>query len=293
MACYYGPKNDKIIRDMLVRGTTAFLSDPSYVNIDEYGNKPRVFVGDTHGDYMAIEKVIEKWPLDKYIHVLLGDYSDRTTEPLGSLINLLYITSLKLAHPKDLIVLRGNHESNDLEWDDKDIGNLVHALQKRFGNVYIDYLGMLEKMFSVMPYAAVSNNGIIALHGGIPDIICYDQIADIPKSITKMRQNPIAEQILWSDHNIYVDSHDENIRGCGIVYGHDFFTKKMKILGKNVLLRGHDHSLNGHVDFNNRILTLITSETYADRCGRIVAIDNHPDREVKTIKDLDIVDIDR
>ena len=50
-----------------------------------------------------------------------------------------------------------------------------------------------------MPYVASTDNGVIALHGGIPDVHSVDELNSIPKCVHYYQKNivvPLAKELL-------------------------------------------------------------------------------------------------
>lgn len=74
--------------------------------------EPVIIIGDIHGQFYDMihmfEKVIDPKGLPNTNLLFLGDYVDRG---IYSLEVLIFLFSLKLNFPKEVIMLRGNHES--------------------------------------------------------------------------------------------------------------------------------------------------------------------------------------
>ena len=123
-----------------------------------------VFVGDTHGDLNASEEVVHRYLKDSYRIIFLGDYVDRGAQ---SEENLLFLLQQKVEHPEEIFLLAGNHE-----------GFMV----KQFYPVnFWESLSMEEReayghLFSKFPLAVSSPNGILALHGGLPDLESMEEV---------------------------------------------------------------------------------------------------------------------
>ena len=69
--------------------------------------KKVVFVGDTHGDLEASQKVIKDYLKPENKIVFLGDYVDRGPK---SKENLDFLLKTKEKYPNQVYLLQGNHE---------------------------------------------------------------------------------------------------------------------------------------------------------------------------------------
>ena len=117
-----------------------------------------IFVGDTHGDLEATEKTIRRYLKPKNKLVFLGDYVDRGP---ASLENINFLLGQKIEHPHSLYLLMGNHEGFAVgSFHPADFWEGLDAeLRQRYSEV-----------LSRLPLAVSTPNGIIALHGALPDV---------------------------------------------------------------------------------------------------------------------------
>ena len=78
-----------------------------------YINDPVTVIGDLHGQFYDLIKIlsITRNEGQKHKHLFLGDYVDRG---LFSIQTLLLILAMKINSPKNIIMLRGNHECRQL-----------------------------------------------------------------------------------------------------------------------------------------------------------------------------------
>jgi len=232
-----------------------------------------IFVGDTHGDLEATTSVISKYLNSENQIIFLGDYVDRGP---ASAENLNTLLSLKLEHPDNLFLLMGNHEGRRaIEFHPADFwDSLDRELRPRYADV-----------LSKLPLAVSTPNGIIALHGALPDV---KNLGDVGKVEFGSQQ---WQQITWGDWQ----ESDGGYLGDDIFtgrpqFGQGWFEKIMGKLGKNVLIRSHQPDTRP-VIYNGRCLTVFTSSAYRALVPeRTIAIANL-DKEIKTVDDLVIESI--
>jgi len=229
-----------------------------------------VLVGDTHGDYPASKEIIESYPLSENQIIFLGDYVDRGAR---SRENIDYLLETKEKNA-NLHLLLGNHDFPYIDFSPADFWNSLNSKDRE----------SYKKILAELPLAA-SVDGIIALHGALPEIKNLQEINDISKE-DYYSMNSMLVTTLWGDWiNSNADIIGENSRGR-IQFGKKYFDRIMKTIGKNVLIRGHDWHAPETL-YNGKCLTLFTSAAYADRRPRRIAI-LKADKEAKTINDLEI-----
>ncbi|MBS3735937.1 MAG: metallophosphoesterase family protein [Candidatus Bipolaricaulota bacterium] len=224
-----------------------------------------VFVGDTHGDLEASRTVFERYFDEHTTLVFLGDYVDRGEK---SEENVNYLLKKKVNNPDRVILLQGNHEG------------IKH---QRFGPVnFWNSLapGDREKyqnLLASLPLA-LSWNGLVATHGGLPDVSSLEAIEEIEGG------EPNWEKITWGDFN-EVDGY---VLGGGFgrpQLGADYFNQAMNNLGKDVLVRSHQPNVPTYL-FEQRCITIFTSAAYGT--SRRVALAEAP---VKSGRDLTIEEL--
>lgn len=244
-----------IIRDVgeIVEGEPALIELPPTGKV--------VFVGDTHGDLDATIAVVGKY-LKNHKLVFLGDYVDRG--PM-SRENILLLFLLKLARPRDVILLMGNHEAYAImSFYPADFwGGLDPELRARYSTT-----------LSKLPLVVSSGNGILALHGVPPDVERLSEINGIVPGSRKWRQ------ITWGD----LQDQQGEFLGEYVgrpQFGRDYFNKIMSRLGKGILIRSHQPMT--PVLYGRRCLTIFTSHAYTP--VRSIAIADL-EREITTVDDL-------
>src|SRR5271169_5982972 len=136
-----------------------------------------LIVGDLHGDFDSLMLILQKSNFIKKMEkakdatlIFLGDYGDRGDKS----VDVYYlILKLKLAYPKQVILLRGNHEAP---------GGLLgvpHDLpirfQNRFGEDWQQAYMKIRELHGCFYNAVYVEDRFLMLHGGLsPEIRALD-----------------------------------------------------------------------------------------------------------------------
>ena len=254
--------------------------------------KKVIFVGDTHGDLEASQKVIKEYLKTRVRQsrakgedetlvsstaenkiVFLGDYVDRGPQ---SRKNLDFLLEIKAKYPKQIFLLQGNHEGyHVLKFSPAEFWESLSETD------FKKYCSIVEKF----PLAVVTKD-IIALHGVLPDIETSKTVLDASREINKIRLGSKQwQQITWGDFS----EEEGEYLGIDIFtgrpkFGRDYFFKLMGRLNKKVLIRSHQPDCPQYI-FEDKCLTIFTSSVYHRE--RTIAVFDFKN-EVKTAKDLEI-----
>ena len=229
-----------------------------------------LFVGDTHGDFEATEKIIRTYLKPENKLVFLGDYVDRGP---ASAENINFLLRKKLEHPDSLFLLTGNHEGRAVvSFHPADFWEGLDAeLRQRYSEV-----------LSKLPLAVSTPNGILALHGALPDVPGLEDINSIKLGSIEWHQ------ITWGDWQetegefLGIDPYTGRPQ-----FGRGWFKEFMSRFGKNVLIRSHQPDA-PPVMFARRCLTIFTSSAYRYHAPeRTIALVDL-EREVKSVDDITI-----
>jgi predicted phosphodiesterase len=225
---------------LLERAREILEDEPRLVALPERGKA--IFVGDTHGDLDAAQKVTDKYLNEKNVVVFLGDYVDRGQH---SLENILHLLTLKIQYPQNLILLMGNHE-----------GFLVKEFYPAnfWLGLSLEKRDVFHKTLIHLPFAVYSNNGIVGLHGALPEV---EKLEDINRVTPG---DEFWNQIVWGD---FQDMEGESLGEYlgRPQFGRDYFDRLMSRFGKTVLIRAHQPNVSANM-FKKRCLTLFTSFAY-------------------------------
>eukprot|EP00571_Detonula_confervacea_P004615 CAMPEP_0172328968 /NCGR_PEP_ID=MMETSP1058-20130122/60631_1 /TAXON_ID=83371 /ORGANISM="Detonula confervacea, Strain CCMP 353" /LENGTH=648 /DNA_ID=CAMNT_0013046113 /DNA_START=1565 /DNA_END=3511 /DNA_ORIENTATION=+ len=256
-----------------------FLQSPAYV------------FGDIHGNLEDLHFFSDNvWNLGMALtagnFVFLGDYVDRG---MSCLEVVAYLLAMKLMLPQKVFLLRGNHETRDVNGWEEHYGNrsFIYQCRERFG----DEMGykvweMTNSTFDRMPLAAVIDQDIFCVHGGIPrpisdssveggrikDILNVSKVAGInpPYEHEVDEYQQVASDCIWSDpasedqENNNVDrrsGYGDSLRGGGaICFGHKAVTNFLQQQGFSYIMRAHEaHAEGVAVSKGARVFTVFST----------------------------------
>lgn len=231
--------------------------------------KKIVFVGDLHGDFEAVQKIIRDYLKNGNKIVFLGDYVDRGK---FSKETLNFLLEKKSQYPEDIILLQGNHEGyRFFKFSPAEFWESLTTAE------FDKYSSLVEEF----PLAVIAKD-IIALHGGLPEI---KKIEDFEK-IKKGDNNWF--RICWGD---FLDKEGDYLGEDPFsgrpIFGRDYFFRIMEKLKKKVLIRSHQAGFPTLV-FDNRCLTIFSSSFYFRE--RLIAILNF-EKKIESAKNLELVKI--
>ena len=222
-----------------------------------------VFVGDTHGDLDASQQVIQRYLKKPYRIVFLGDYVDRGDY---SEENIQYLLRLKVEHPEEIFLLSGNHEGFMVKefYPSNFWGSLSLREREEYG-----------LLFSKLPLAVATQNGILALHAALPDL-------KIPEEMDRVELGSGNwDRMVWGD---FVENEMDFMGDLWgrPQFGRQYFDRLMDRYQKQVLVRSHQPHA-PLMMFNKRCITIFTSRVYLSI--RTIAIADL-EKEIRNGEDL-------
>jgi len=222
--------------------------EPRLIELPSQGKV--VFVGDTHGDLDATQQILHRYLKKPYRIVFLGDYVDRGYDSEKNIHTLLQV---KWEHPDEIFLLAGNHEG--------------YRVKELYPANFWDSLSGEEKhtygsLFSKFSLAATSQNGILSLHGGLPDLKSLEEINRIEWGDDHW------DKMVWGD--FVEDKNDALGDGWGRPQlDRPYFERMMDRYQRKVLIRSHQPRAPLQM-FQKRCITIFTSNAY--RVSRTIAI---------------------
>jgi predicted phosphodiesterase len=247
--------------DLFEKVKGIFAGEPRLIRLPSQGKV--VFVGDTHGDLDATQQVIHRYFKKPYRIVFLGDYVDRGDY---SEENIHYLLHLKWDHPDEIFLLAGNHEGYQVK--EFYPANFWNSLSTREREIY----GLL---FSKFPFGATSQNGILALHGGLPELNSLEEMDQIEWGDSNW------DKIVWGD---FVESEADVLGDWGgrPQFGRQYFRRMMDRYQKEVLVRSHQPHASPLM-FKKRCITIFTSNAYLPIRTIVIA---NLEKEIRNAEDF-------
>ena len=226
-------------------------------------------VGDLHGDLESLFVILQESQFLQKMEkandaalIFLGDYGDRGDRPA----EIYYIIlKLKLAFPKQVVLMRGNHEGP------RDLVASPHDLPFRFrGRFFEDWKLVYEKTSTLWTYlynAVFVEGSLLMVHGGVsPEI---SSLQDIAQALDNHNE-ALLEDLLWSDPVEGMRGVSSSPRGAGKLFGKDVTKQVLGRLNAKILIRGHEPSDKGFkINHDGKVLTLFSRKgsPYYNRYG--------------------------
>ena len=228
---------------------------------------PCVVFGDLHGqlhDFLKMYDAIGQPPSATNRFLFLGDYVDRGE---FSVELITFILALKLSYPEHVVLLRGNHECEEIT----SYYGFMDDCVSRYGRIVYDHF---LSIFNAMPMAAVLKTDYgswFCVHGGLPPTGIEEGIENLnrldrfqePDPYHKDAQHVCLFDMLWADPldcTEYCDMTnterdcfksdemawlDNESRGCSHVYGVQPLKKFLSTNNLRGVLRGHEFQEDG------------------------------------------------
>lgn len=235
---------------------------------------PMNICGDTHGQYSDLLRIFNSCGAPtKVQYLFLGDYIDRGRHSV-EVITLLF--ALKLAVPKKVHLLRGNHELKAINKnygfyaeirDRFKMGNLADVPDKLYNH--------FNQVFTYMPLAAIVSKRILCMHGGIsPHLKSLDDIRGIGLPLETAKSNPLACDLLWADPEKGAKGYEPNkIRAISHIFGKKEVDELCKRLDIDLIIRAHQVVEYGYAFFaDRRLITVFSASRYQDELHNYAAV---------------------
>jgi diadenosine tetraphosphatase ApaH/serine/threonine PP2A family protein phosphatase len=227
------------------------------VKLDPLGEA--LVIGDLHGDLDSLVSILKSSGFTQKMTrrkdatmIFLGDYGDRGAHSAEVYYAVL---ALKLAFPKQIVLLRGNHEGpEDLMASPHD---LPMHFQFRFKENWRTAFAKTRELFAYLYNAVLVEERCLMVHGGLSPNI--NSIQDLAHANVTHPEQEFLEDLLWSDPDDMVKEVLYSPRGAGKLFGKSVTEKVLRKLSINVLIRGHEPCEEGFkINHDGKVLTLFS-----------------------------------
>mmetsp|Transcript_15393 Transcript_15393/g.19234 ORF Transcript_15393/g.19234 Transcript_15393/m.19234 type:complete len:490 (-) Transcript_15393:160-1629(-) len=264
----------RYIARLLIACQHYFASLPSLISIPTPTTKITV-CGDTHGQFYDVLNIwkINGYPSATNPYLFNGDFVDRGSFSLEVIVSYLL---LKLACPEGIFLLRGNHETRNM--------NKIYGFEGEVRHKYDDKIFQLFlEVFCHLPLAATIGGEIFITHGGLPTEgeVTLEDI----KNIKRGREPPesgLMSDLLWSDPQPF-NGRSPSKRGVGYAFGPDITDAFLKRNGLKLLVRSHEVKDEGYlVEHGGKTITVFSAPNYCDSMenkGAFIQFDQNLDKK--------------
>ncbi|KAK8792013.1 hypothetical protein WA158_005390 [Blastocystis sp. Blastoise] len=228
-----------------------FLEQPSLLRVAV----PINIIGDIHGQFGDLLRLLDiGGNPGENNYLFLGDYVDRCDRGIEVLCLLM---CYKILYPDNVFLLRGNHESSDMN----DCGGFRKECTTFYG---LKLYHHFQELFNCLPIAAIVGDKIFCVHGGLsPELKSLNSIASIQRPCSVPDDGLLAD-LLWSDPSDEVVGWVPSPRDVAYLFGEDIVDEFMNRFDFDLICRAHE-CVDGYLfQFDRRLVTLFSAPNY---CG--------------------------
>ena len=206
---------------------------------------------------------------------------DRAKQSIETIALLL---CYKIKYPDSFHMLRGNHESASISR----IYGFYDEVKRRFN---IKTWKLFMDVFNCLPFAAVVDERIFCIHGGLsPDIESPDDLKRVARPVDVPDTGLLCDT-LWSDPDRDITGWAENDRGVSYTFGADVVRRFLEKNDLDLIVRAHQVVEDGYEFFADRgLVTVFSAPNYCgefDNCGAMMSVDENLQCSFQVLKPID------
>ncbi len=256
----------KYVIQILLQAKEYFKSVSSLLNLrlpEDISGKIGHFTvcGDTHGQYYDLCNIfrVGGLPSPENPYLFNGDFVDRGSFSFETVMLLMLF---KLQNPLALYMLRGNHETKNM--------NKIYGFEGEVKHKYDQtVMNLFTAVFNELPLAAVIQDSVFVVHGGLSTDSGAMTLEAI-NSIQRGREPPesgLMSDLLWSDPQQFPGRLPSK-RGVGYSFGPDYTKNFLDKNNLKLLVRSHEVKQEGYVvEHDGKCITIFSAPNYCDQMG--------------------------
>uniref|UniRef100_A0A673NAQ2 Serine/threonine-protein phosphatase n=1 Tax=Sinocyclocheilus rhinocerous TaxID=307959 RepID=A0A673NAQ2_9TELE len=218
--------------------------------------------GDTHGQYYDLLNIFDLTVCNVYIFInAIYTHRDFVDRGSFSVEVILTLFGFKLLYPEHFHLLRGNHETDNM--------NQMYGFE---GEVKAKYTAQMFQLFSEvfqwLPLTQCINNKVLVMHGGLfsEDGVTLDDIRKIDRNRQPPDSGPMCD-LLWSDPQPQ-DGRSISKRGVSCQFGPDVTERFLEQNKLQYIVRSHEVKAEGYeVTHSGKCITVFSAPNYCDQMG--------------------------
>jgi serine/threonine-protein phosphatase PP1 catalytic subunit len=244
--------SEEELKYLCIKSMEIFMQESSFLEL----TAPIIICGDIHGQYRDLIRLFDFGGTpEKKQYLFLGDYVDRGKNSIECISLLL---AYKIKFPKNIYLLRGNHESEMINRTYGFYDECKRRYNLRIWKVFSD-------CFNWLPISSIVNSRILCMHGGLsPDLKELKNIKQIVRP-TEVPDKGLLCDLLWSDPDADAEDWAPNNRGISVLFNENLVEKAIDELDIDLICRAHQVVESGYEFFAQRqLVTVFSAPNY---CG--------------------------
>jgi len=245
---------------------------PSLIRAD--ASQGFTICGDTHGQFYDLLNIfkLNGTPGGSNPYLFNGDFVDRGSFSTEVILTLL---AWKLVYPQSLHLLRGNHETIQM--------NKIYGFEGEVLYKYDDKVNQLfTRVFDMLPLAAVVGGKVFVCHGGLfaRDGVSLSDIEEIERD-GQPPETGLMHDLLWADPQEQ-PGRSPSKRGAGLQFGPDVTARFLRENNLEMVVRSHEVKAQGYeVTHGGKLVTVFSAPNYCDQMGNLGAFIKFEDDRCK------------
>ncbi|KAK6296429.1 hypothetical protein J4Q44_G00325710 [Coregonus suidteri] len=260
MECFKDQKklHRKCAYQILIQVKELLSKLPSLIEITLKETEKITICGDTHGQFYDLLNIFELngLPSETNPYLFNGDFVDRGSFSLEVILTLF---GFKLLLPDSFYLLRGNHETDNM--------NQMYGFE---GEVKAKYTAQMFTLFSEvfqwLPLAQCINGKVLVMHGGLfsEDGVMLDDLRKIDRNRQPPDSGPMCD-LLWSDPQPQ-NGRCVSKRGVSCQFGPDVTERFLDQNKLDYIVRSHEVKAEGYeVTHSGKCITVFSAPNYCDQ----------------------------